>query len=96
MNLATWFQIATPIQNPYEFPKSPALIASDIDETLILNEIDKKVKCECGAEICGSSGHSTWCPKFNTMAIENCTHVHWVWTASGHKLCLDCNAKLDG
>jgi hypothetical protein len=25
-----------------------------------------QTKCECGSEKCGSTAHSTWCPKYST------------------------------
>lgn len=27
--------------------------------------VNKDIQCECGADKCGSPGHSQWCPKYN-------------------------------
>jgi len=41
----------------------------DMDDVIefvkeLQKEREENVKCECGSEKCGSSIHSTWCPKY--------------------------------
>ena len=41
-----------------------------LEDECVCNDIKNNphnvIKCECGADKCGSPGHSTWCPKYKS------------------------------
>lgn len=58
------------IMNTADSSGTRPLTQKDIDELLADLEnsgttewISQQIKCECGAEVTGNPGHSTWCPK---------------------------------
>jgi len=66
---AAKYGLNTPTYLPYDVPLPPSCECLALGLcTYCLSKLRQASACECGSEKCGSSQHSTWCPKYEEAA----------------------------